>query len=75
MRSRTLNTSALLNKLIEIELAAGVEEPASIRRMALEAQEILLGIQCSAVARLRAESYSPRVPAQQPKDSAKREGQ
>lgn len=61
MRSGPLHTSALLNKLIEIELVAGVEDPATIRKLAIEAQEILLGIQRDAVRHLLSCSHSTRT--------------
>ena len=57
MRSRPLQPSALLNKLLEIELAAGVQDPVTIRKMAIDAQEILLGIQRDAVRRLHDSGY------------------
>ncbi|HUN84768.1 MAG TPA: hypothetical protein VMU48_10330 [Terracidiphilus sp.] len=47
-----MDTTSLLQKLIEIEQAVDSEELATIRRMIIEAQECLLGFQKSALTRL-----------------------
>lgn len=55
-----MSTSELLNKLIEIELASAAADPTDIRRLAIEAQGLLLGIQLGAVNRLNNGSHSTR---------------
>jgi len=47
-----MDTTSLLQKLIEIEQAVGREELATIRRMIVEAQECVLGVPKSALSRL-----------------------
>ena len=49
-----MNSVILLTKLIEIEQAIGVEDPIKIRRMVIEAEECLLGIQKESLDRHRA---------------------
>jgi hypothetical protein len=57
-----MDTTSLLQKLIEIEQAVGSEEHATIRRMIVEAQECLLGFQKNALTRLCQAPQSTRRP-------------
>lgn len=51
-----MDAEALLLKLIEIEQAIGKAEQSQLRSMVIDAEDCLLGLQKSAVARLFANS-------------------
>jgi hypothetical protein len=54
-----MHSKQLLERLIEIERAIGVEEPLTVREMVMEAQEYLLELQRNAVRGNYFESLSP----------------
>lgn len=56
-----MNAETLLLKLIAIERAIGKEEPKELRRMVIDAEDCLLGIQKSAVERLQVNGRFSRI--------------
>lgn len=56
-----MNCKILLNKLIQIEQAIGVQELKDVRAMVIEAQEILLSLEHQLAERLRERSYPPVI--------------
>jgi len=57
-----MDTTSVLQKLIEIEQAVGREELATIRRMVMEAQECVLGVPKCALARPSSSLQTTRYP-------------
>ena len=55
-----MHVKQLLERLIEIERAIGVQEPQTVRAMVMEAQEYLLGLQKAASSQYQFQRLSPR---------------